>query len=63
LTVALALGISAYCVASLNRQEENITGITWFGGDLAGKRLVRWHALSVDTHKTEGSFTFRVGEP
>jgi len=22
---------------------------------------VRWHALSVDTHKTEGSFTFSVG--
>jgi methionine-rich copper-binding protein CopC len=22
---------------------------------------VRWHVLSVDTHKTEGSFTFTVG--
>jgi methionine-rich copper-binding protein CopC len=24
---------------------------------------VRWQVLSVDTHKTEGSFTFRVGGP
>src|SRR6516162_2055798 len=28
-----------------------------------GSYHVRWHALSVDTHKTEGSFTFRVGGP
>ena len=26
-----------------------------------GTYRVRWHALSVDTHKTEGSFTFTVG--
>ena len=26
-----------------------------------GTYQVRWHALSVDTHKTEGSFTFSVG--
>jgi methionine-rich copper-binding protein CopC len=26
-----------------------------------GTYHVRWHALSVDTHKTEGSFTFSVG--
>jgi methionine-rich copper-binding protein CopC len=26
-----------------------------------GTYLVRWHALSVDTHKTEGSFSFHVG--
>ncbi|HUZ32356.1 MAG TPA: copper resistance CopC family protein [Xanthobacteraceae bacterium] len=26
-----------------------------------GSYRVRWHALSVDTHKTEGSFTFTVG--
>jgi methionine-rich copper-binding protein CopC len=26
-----------------------------------GTYRVRWHALSVDTHKTEGSFTFSVG--
>lgn len=29
----------------------------------AGAYKVRWHALSVDTHKTEGSFSFRVGGP
>ena len=28
-----------------------------------GTYRVRWHALSVDTHKTEGSFSFRVGGP
>jgi methionine-rich copper-binding protein CopC len=27
----------------------------------AGTYVVRWHALSVDTHKTEGSFSFHVG--
>ena len=26
-----------------------------------GTYRVRWHALSVDTHTTEGSFTFHVG--
>ena len=26
-----------------------------------GSYRVRWHALSVDTHNTEGSFTFTVG--
>jgi copper resistance protein C len=26
-----------------------------------GGYRVRWHALSVDTHTTEGSFTFHVG--
>ena len=26
-----------------------------------GSYRVRWHVLSVDTHTTEGSFTFRVG--
>ena len=28
----------------------------------AGTYRVSWHALSVDTHTTEGSFTFRVGQ-
>ena len=27
-----------------------------------GTYRVRWHVLSVDTHTTEGSFTFRVGQ-
>jgi len=26
-----------------------------------GRYTVRWRVLSVDTHKTEGSFAFRVG--
>jgi methionine-rich copper-binding protein CopC len=26
-----------------------------------GSYKVRWHVLSVDTHRTEGSFSFRVG--
>jgi methionine-rich copper-binding protein CopC len=29
----------------------------------AGTYRVRWHALSVDTHTTQGSFTFHVGSP
>jgi copper resistance protein C len=28
-----------------------------------GTYRVRWHALSVDTHTTEGSFSFHVGNP
>ncbi len=28
----------------------------------AGSYSVRWHALSVDTHKTQGSFSFTVGK-
>ncbi|MGH6777986.1 MAG: copper resistance CopC family protein, partial [Bradyrhizobium sp.] len=27
-----------------------------------GTYHVTWHALSVDTHKTNGSFTFQVGK-
>jgi len=27
----------------------------------AGTYTVRWHVLSVDTHTTDGSFTFHVG--
>ena len=27
----------------------------------SGTYRVRWHVLSVDTHRTEGSFTFSVG--
>jgi copper resistance protein C len=27
-----------------------------------GSYRVHWHALSVDTHTTEGSFSFRVGQ-
>ena len=31
-------------------------------GVKAGTYRVAWHVLSVDTHKTEGTFTFRVGQ-
>ena len=27
-----------------------------------GTYRVNWHVLSIDTHRTQGSFTFRVGE-
>jgi copper resistance protein C len=29
----------------------------------SGSYKVNWHALSVDTHTTQGAFTFRVGNP
>ena len=28
-----------------------------------GRYQVHWHVLSVDTHKTEGKFSFTVGSP
>src|SRR5262249_20775008 len=37
--------VRAGIVASLNRPEENITGVTWFGGDVAGKRLALLHDI------------------
>ncbi len=32
------------------------------GGLAPGSYSVTWHALSVDTHKTQGSFSFSVGK-
>ncbi|MGH6825825.1 copper resistance CopC family protein [Methyloceanibacter sp.] len=32
------------------------------GGLSPGRYSVTWHALSVDTHKTQGSFSFQVGK-
>jgi putative tryptophan/tyrosine transport system substrate-binding protein len=37
--------VKAGIVASLNRPEENITGIAWFGSDLAGKHVALLHDL------------------
>jgi ABC-type uncharacterized transport system substrate-binding protein len=37
--------VKAGIVASLNRPEENITGIAWFGGDLTGKNVALLHDL------------------
>jgi len=31
------------------------------GGLAPGSYSVTWHVLSVDTHKTQGSFSFNVG--
>jgi putative ABC transport system substrate-binding protein len=38
--------VKAGIVASLNRPEENITGVTWFSGELAGKRLALLHDVA-----------------
>jgi putative tryptophan/tyrosine transport system substrate-binding protein len=37
--------VKAGIVANLNRPEENITGVTWFSGDLASKRLALLHDI------------------
>ena len=37
--------VKAGIVANLNRPEGNITGVSWFGADLAGKRLALLHDI------------------
>ena len=48
--------VQAGIVASLNRPEENITGVAWFGGDLAGKCLAFLHDI-VPNISTAGLLT------
>jgi putative ABC transport system substrate-binding protein len=48
--------VQAGIVASLNRPEENITGVAWFGGDLAGKCLAFLHDV-VPNISTAGLLT------
>jgi copper resistance protein C len=50
--------------AQVSQGKAQISGNTMRVGLKAlgpGSYRVRWHALSVDTHATEGSFTFHVG--
>ena len=54
--------VRAGIVASLNRPEENITGVTWFGGDLAGKRLALLHDI-LPNISTIGFLTNPGGDP
>jgi len=53
--------VKAGVVASLNRPEENITGVTWFGSNLAGKRLALLHDI-VPNISTIG-FLANPGDP
>ena len=43
------------------RVNGNVMSVTLRSGG-AGTYRVNWKVLSVDTHTTEGSFTFRVGQ-
>ena len=51
--------------ARVDQGKAQISGATMRIGLKAlspGSYKVHWHALSVDTHTTEGSFSFRVGQ-
>jgi hypothetical protein len=51
--------------ARVDQGKAQVSGSTMHVGLKAlppGAYRVRWHVLSVDTHKTEGSFTFHVGQ-
>jgi methionine-rich copper-binding protein CopC len=50
--------------ARVDQGKARISGSTMHLGLKAlgpGTYKVNWHALSVDTHKTDGSFSFQVG--
>jgi methionine-rich copper-binding protein CopC len=50
--------------ARVDAGKAQVSGTTMRVGIKAGgpgTYRVRWHALSVDTHSTQGSFTFQVG--
>jgi hypothetical protein len=50
--------------ASTSAGKAQVSGNTMHIGikaDGPGTYHVRWHAVSVDTHKTQGNFTFTVG--
>jgi methionine-rich copper-binding protein CopC len=52
--------------ARVDRGEARISGNTMQIGLKAltpGTYTVHWHAVSVDTHKTQGDFSFRVSSP
>jgi methionine-rich copper-binding protein CopC len=51
--------------ARVDQGKAQISGATMHVGLKAlspGSYRVHWHALSVDTHTTEGTFSFRVGQ-
>lgn len=52
--------------ARVDQGKASVSGNTMHIGLKAvgpGSYKVNWHALSVDTHTTQGAFTFRVGNP
>jgi len=50
--------------ARVDRGSSVSGNVMWLsvGGLRPGRYSVTWHALSVDTHKTQGSFGFQVGK-
>jgi methionine-rich copper-binding protein CopC len=59
-----AVEVTDHSGARVDQGEAKISGNTMQIGlkSLApGTYTVHWHAVSVDTHKTQGDFSFRVG--
>ncbi|MGB7099172.1 MAG: copper resistance CopC family protein [Xanthobacteraceae bacterium] len=59
-----SVGVTDATGARVDQGKPQISGNTMRVGLKAltpGTYRVRWHVLSVDTHKTEGSFSFHVG--